>query len=211
MPRRRRRRARRRTYYVYDAAGERVRKVTEPATGRASRTSGSTSAASSSIASRRRRTVALERETLHVMDDDAARRARRDAHGGQRPASPAQLVRYQLGNHLGSVEPRARRRRRRSSPTRSTTRTAAPRTRPCAARPRRRKRYRYTGKERDEESGLYYHGARYYAPWLGRWTSCDPAGLTDGLNVLRYARNNPISFRDADGTEKTRLHPFLAS
>ena len=37
-----------------------------------------------------------------------------------------------------------------------------------------RKRYRFTGKERDEESGLYYHGARYYAPWLARWVSCDP-------------------------------------
>ena len=34
-----------------------------------------------------------------------------------------------------------------------------------------RKRYRFTGKERDEESGLSYHGARYYAPWLGRWAS----------------------------------------
>ena len=33
------------------------------------------------------------------------------------------------------------------------------------------KRYRFSGKERDEESGLYYHGARYYAPWLGRWTA----------------------------------------
>ena len=40
-----------------------------------------------------------------------------------------------------------------------------------------RKRYRYTGKERDEETGLYYHGARYYAPWLGRWTAADPIGL----------------------------------
>jgi hypothetical protein len=39
------------------------------------------------------------------------------------------------------------------------------------------KRYRYTGKERDEESGLYYHGARYYAPWLGRWTAIDPLQL----------------------------------
>jgi hypothetical protein len=29
-----------------------------------------------------------------------------------------------------------------------------------------RKRYRYSGKERDEESGLYYYGARYLAPWL---------------------------------------------
>ena len=33
------------------------------------------------------------------------------------------------------------------------------------------KRYRYTGKERDEENDLDYHGARYCAPWLGRWTS----------------------------------------
>ena len=29
------------------------------------------------------------------------------------------------------------------------------------------KRYRYTGMERDEESGLSYHSARYYVPWLG--------------------------------------------
>ncbi|MBK8557762.1 MAG: RHS repeat-associated core domain-containing protein, partial [Lewinellaceae bacterium] len=39
------------------------------------------------------------------------------------------------------------------------------------------KRYRYTGMERDEESGLAYHGARYYSPWLGRWGSCDPIGV----------------------------------
>ena len=38
------------------------------------------------------------------------------------------------------------------------------------------KRYRYTGKERDEESGLYYHGARYYAPWLARWIAVIPQG-----------------------------------
>lgn len=31
------------------------------------------------------------------------------------------------------------------------------------------KRYRFSGKERDEESGLYYHGARYYAPWMVRY------------------------------------------
>lgn len=36
------------------------------------------------------------------------------------------------------------------------------------------KRYKYNGKERDEETGLYYYGARYYAAWLGRWTSVDP-------------------------------------
>src|SRR5438046_5475496 len=38
------------------------------------------------------------------------------------------------------------------------------------------KRYRYTAMERDEESALTYHGARYCAPWLGRWIALDPAG-----------------------------------
>jgi RHS repeat-associated protein len=61
------------------------------------------------------------------------------------------------------------------------------------------KRYRYTGKERDEESGLYYHGARYYAPWLGRWTSCDPAGVTVGLNLYEMVNGNPLIFHDPTG------------
>jgi RHS repeat-associated protein len=45
------------------------------------------------------------------------------------------------------------------------------------------KRYRFTAKERDEETGLAYHGARYYAPWLCRWTACDPtpADLSESL------------------------------
>ncbi len=36
------------------------------------------------------------------------------------------------------------------------------------------KEYRYTGKEKDDATGLYYYGARYYASWLGRWLSADP-------------------------------------
>ena len=63
------------------------------------------------------------------------------------------------------------------------------------------KRYRFTGKERDEESGLYYHGARYYAPWLARWVSCDPAGMVDGMNLYRFARGSPIGFTDPTGTQ----------
>ena len=50
------------------------------------------------------------------------------------------------------------------------------------------KRYRYTGKERDEENDLYYHGARYYAPWLGRWTAADPAGPGRRREPVRYCR-----------------------
>ncbi|PSM31255.1 hypothetical protein BVG81_006350, partial [Haliangium sp. UPWRP_2] len=42
------------------------------------------------------------------------------------------------------------------------------------------KRYRFTGKARDEESGLNYHGGRYYAPGLGRWMCPDPEGTVGG-------------------------------
>ena len=61
------------------------------------------------------------------------------------------------------------------------------------------KRYRFTGKERDEETGLDYFGVRYYASWLGRWTSGRPGGFVDGLNMYRYVRNNPVNGIDREG------------
>jgi RHS repeat-associated protein len=67
------------------------------------------------------------------------------------------------------------------------------------------KRYRYTGKERDDVTGFGYHSARYYAPWLGRWTSCDPLGAQAGANAYRYASNNPTSRRDPAGTQDTNV------
>ncbi len=60
-------------------------------------------------------------------------------------------------------------------------------------------RYRYCGKERDEETGLYYYGLRYYAPWLGKWLSPDPAGAQEGLNPYVYGKNNPIRYNDPSG------------
>jgi len=63
------------------------------------------------------------------------------------------------------------------------------------------KRYRYTGMERDEETGLAYHSARYYLPWLGRWCSSDPIGIGDGVNVYRSFNNNPIIFYDHSGLQ----------
>ena len=60
------------------------------------------------------------------------------------------------------------------------------------------KTVRYSRMERDA-TGLYYYGLRYYAPWLQRWISPDPAGTLDGLNLFRFCRNNPIFFRDPDG------------
>jgi len=63
------------------------------------------------------------------------------------------------------------------------------------------KRYRYTGMERDEETGLEYHSARYYLSWLGRWLKPDPEGLVDGENLYKYSRNNPLKFNDPNGTD----------
>ncbi|MCP4308929.1 MAG: hypothetical protein GY788_29475, partial [bacterium] len=71
-----------------------------------------------------------------------------------------------------------------------------------------RKRYRYTGMERDEETGLSYHTARYYAPWLGRWGSADPVGLIDGTNLYSYTRNNPLVYIDSVGTQ---CNPTISS
>lgn len=64
------------------------------------------------------------------------------------------------------------------------------------------KTIRYSGQELDV-SGLYYYGARYYAPWLQRWISADPAGDVDGLNLYAFVGNDPLGFGDVTGMQKT--------
>lgn len=59
--------------------------------------------------------------------------------------------------------------------------------------------YRFLRYEFDGESGLYHCGARYYCPWLGRWTSPDPIGTKDGTNRYCYVGNDPINGRDDSG------------
>jgi len=63
------------------------------------------------------------------------------------------------------------------------------------------KTIRYSGKEMDA-SGLYYYGARYYAPWLQRWISADPARDVDGLNLYAFVGNNPAIHVDRRGNYK---------
>ncbi len=69
--------------------------------------------------------------------------------------------------------------------------------------------YRYTGKELDSETGLYYYGARYYDPMIGRFISADSivSDVYDpqDLNRYAYARNNPMKYVDPDG------HAFKAA
>ncbi|WP_253824191.1 RHS repeat domain-containing protein [Treponema sp. OMZ 906] len=88
--------------------------------------------------------------------------------------------------------------------------------------------FRFTGKEMDEETGLYYYGARYLDPKYSRWLSGDPAlndyipkapiddeakkhnenlpGMGGVFNVVNlhlyhYAGNNPIKYEDPDGKD----------
>lgn len=63
---------------------------------------------------------------------------------------------------------------------------------------------RYSGKERDA-SGLYYYGFRYYAPWLLRWISADPAADVDGLNLYAMVGNNPMGYVDEDGLQRRSM------
>jgi len=65
-------------------------------------------------------------------------------------------------------------------------------------------RFTYTGREWDEEVGLYYYRKRFYDPTIGRFISEDPMGLLAGdLNYFRYVRNNPINWVDPTGGQQS--------
>lgn len=201
------------TYYVYDAAGQRVRKVTER------------QAAVGQTPMRMKEriylggfeiyreyenddaTIVLERETLHIMDDQqriAVVETRTQGNDG----SPAQLIRYQLGNNLGSTSLELDDQAQIISyeeyyPYGSTSYQAV------RSQTEATKRYRYTGMERDDENGLSYHGARYYAPWLGRWINCDPSGITGGINLYLFVHGNPVTRLDPSGREPIDANRIL--
>ncbi|TRX45812.1 hypothetical protein FNH22_31325 [Fulvivirga sp. M361] len=152
-------------------------------------------------------TLELERETLHMMDDER-RIALVDTltfDSGNVIISPIQLFRFQLDNHLNSAgleldETAAVISYEEYYPF-GTTSYRSGRTNAEIAL----KRYRYVGKERDDETGLYYYGARYYAGWLARFVSVDPlAEQFPHLTPFQYASNDPIGAIDIDGLESTK-------
>jgi RHS repeat-associated protein len=145
--------------------------------------------------------ITLERETLHVMDDKQ-RIAMVESRTIGDDGTAARLVRYQIGNHLGSATVELDETGRVISyeeyfPYGSTSYQAMDSSVKAAA-----KRYRYTGMESDEETGLAYHGARYYSRWLGRWSGADPTGIANGLNAFRYVDNHPIISLDRRGEQE---------
>jgi RHS repeat-associated protein len=77
---------------------------------------------------------------------------------------------------------------------------------------------KFTGKERDSESGLDYFGARYYGSALGRFTSPDPKQFSTRTiadpqkwNKYAYTINNPLRYFDPDGFEElnVQLRSFI--
>jgi RHS repeat-associated protein len=66
--------------------------------------------------------------------------------------------------------------------------------------------FRYTAREADTETGLYYYRARFYDPTVGRFLSGDQIGNDEGSNLYTYVRNAPIQFRDPTGLYT--LHGF---
>ncbi|MHB2248267.1 RHS repeat domain-containing protein [Pseudomonas fitomaticsae] len=65
------------------------------------------------------------------------------------------------------------------------------------------KTIRYSGKQRDS-TGLYYYRYRYYAPWLFRWLSADPAPTAEEVNRYCMVGNNPVSYIDSHGLNRLK-------
>lgn len=184
------------TWYVYDYQGTRVRKLTRTAAG--------------ALRDERLYLGGLEiyrrgganpitRDTVHVTDAGTRLVSIELRRAGSEPGVPQRLVRHQFGDMQASpvleLDDAARiLSYEEYSPFGATTWRGlagleAPR------------RHRFTGQERDEETGLNHHGARYFAPWLGRWTSADPVGLAGGANLFAYCANDPVNNSDPSGLQ----------
>jgi RHS repeat-associated protein len=197
------------TYYVYDSSGQRIRKITEISTDPGNEPSKKNEHIYLGDYEVYREFKGiykdLKRETLHIMDDKQRIAMIETRNEEVNDGTAQRLVRYQFSNHLGtacletddSENPKIISYEE-FHPYGSTAYQAM-NTEVKAAN----KRYRYTDKERDEESGFNYHGARYYAPWIGRWVSCDPAGLVDGVNLFTYTNNQPTQLVDPSGNSST--------
>ncbi|KAI0859896.1 hypothetical protein F4860DRAFT_515392 [Xylaria cubensis] len=61
------------------------------------------------------------------------------------------------------------------------------------------RKYRFAGYERDSKTGLYHCGERYYAAWLGRWSSPDPIELAGGINRYCYVNDCPLDLSNHKG------------
>ena len=199
------------TYYQYDGQGQRIRKITENFAANGIPPSKKEQriyiAGFETYRTYQNNIVNFERESLSLMDGAHRFVLVEKVKQNTKPITdPSEnigerLTRYQLYNHLGSTAMELDDVAEMISyeeyhPFGTTAFQAQSATLKAAA-----KRYRFSGMERDEETGLNYHSARYYLPWLGRWLNADPIGIGDGLNIYRYGKCNPINFVDGNGNQ----------
>jgi len=179
------------THYLYDAGGNRVKKYTRTAGG-----NWETITYIDGLIEYREDQDGKIQSINHVMDDTKRIATIRDGHdfGDTTPK-----IKYNFDDHLGSSNILVD-----DSGTLVNQEEYYP-FGETSFGSYAKKRYRFCGKEKDEESGMYYYGARYYSPWLCRFISVDPlAGDYPFYTPYQYAGNQPINFIDLDGLEQAQ-------
>jgi RHS repeat-associated protein len=203
-------------YYVYDSEGNRVRKVFERYTngGTVIEIEEKLYLGNCEIKCIRKKTdnavnTIFKRKTLHVMDDKQritlVHHWEKDDLSRETDMVGQRKIHYHLSNHLGSCYLELSQNAEIISyeeyfPYGGTSLIAGKNKKEVKI-----KEYRYSGKERDDSTGLYYFGARYYAPWIGRWVNCDPVGEDGGINLYEFVTSNPIRMGDEEGRQPTNL------
>ncbi len=182
-------------HYLYDAAGQRVKKIIRKPGANMS----STVYIDDMFEFHLEQSVGTTRINNNLIIMDNEERIGMKRIGNPFPGDSGPTVQYHLGNHLGSShlvidDTGAWTNREEFTPFGETSFGSFS-----------RKRYRFTSKEQDAYSGLYYHGARYYATWLCRWTGCEPefvnqlSSAVHNFHTYSYVSNNPIRFKDSNG------------
>jgi RHS repeat-associated protein len=180
--------------YLYDAQGQRVKKLVRKQGGQVEvthyiggafehhRWSGGTLSEG-------------ENNHLHVMDD--TRRVAIVRTGPAHPGDRGPAQQYHLADHLGSSNVVLDAdggwiNREEFTPYGETSFGSFA-----------KKRYRFTAMERDEESGLAYHAARYYSPINCRWLAADPANAAPTKSAYEYSSSRPLNLVDPGGMDDT--------
>jgi RHS repeat-associated protein len=174
-------------HYLYDATGERVVKLV--------RRQGGLVEVTRYLSGFEHHTWAGSANNhTHVVDD--SQRIALARSGPAHPSDRGPAIAYQLPDHLGSA-----------SATLDHTGTLTNREEytpygETSFGSYTLKRYRFTGKERDEETGTIYLKNRYLLPWLGCFASVDPwCEKHPGRSPFQYAAANPVNMKDLTGLD----------
>lgn len=195
--------------YLYDGGGNRVRRITRRmlAGGVVERTEVTYLAGAQRRRIYRGDQMILERFTTRLSDGLSEiaelHRWTRDTSARETDDIATPRLRYSLSDHLGSATLRLDEAGNIISyeeylPFGQRAFAAGDDAREVALRS-----FGFIGRERDDATGLHHIGQRYYASWLCRWISPDPAGDEDGPNLYIYAQCNPITYLDSTGLQTT--------